>query len=223
MSAHTPEMPRRAVVRSRQRAPQWMLVVTALLAAATLGTSTLSVAAYMRLQRYVESDPRLQYLRATVQESPDDLALRLQLASVYQQTGGYELALREYRRVLERDPANLAAFHNTGLISLAQGDLKGAERAFRDVLAIEPTHAYSASALGYLLVEAGRTQEIDEVVRPAVLAQPNLADLQYLMGVASEAAGARDEALAHYTRALELLPGMTEAQDAVDRLEAQGG
>lgn len=198
-----------------------MSVTAVVLLVAIVVVGGLCALGYTRLQDALDSDPRIVMLRSAVKNNPDDVALRSQLASMYSQVGQFKLALREYDRILSDEPENLDALYNTGRIRMMRGNEGAGEDAFREVLRVAPTHAYAAAALGFYLEEEERLDEIATIVGPAAEAQPSVADLQYLMGVAFEDAGDADAAVEYYRRAVALVPDMDAAVEALNRLEAE--
>ena len=95
-----------------------------------------------------------------------------------------------------------------------------AEESFWDVLEIDPTHVLAAKALGEYYAEKGTYKSLIQAVKPAAEAHPEMADLQYLLGMAYEKLGDKALAIEYYQRAVKYAPDMTEAQEGLARLGA---
>lgn len=153
-----------------------------------------------------------------VEQDPTNMNARLSLGYAYQVDKQYDKALAQYRQVLKADPTDTAAMYNTGVIYLALSLDKQAERSLWAVLETDPHHVLAAKALGEYYASKHQYRSLVTAVRPAVQAQPEMADLQYLMGLAYENLGKTDWARARYQLALKYAPDMKEARDGLRRL-----
>jgi len=86
------------------------------------------------------------------------------------------------------------------------GDLPGAIAALRDAFAASPPTAAARIQLGTYLGEAGQTGAAIELLKQAVATEPNL-DALNALGIAYARHGRAAEALATFTRSLEIDPG----------------
>jgi len=133
------------------------------------------------------------------------------LGFLYDQVGGYEEAMRFYRKALELEP-----IHEKALYSLARryqeaGDLKAAM-----ILYSRLVHFHPRSTLGYLnmgliynaLGDADRARYFYEKV---ISIDPTNADAYFNLGYLYEAAGELREALNEYEKAVENDPRNAEA------------
>src|SRR5450759_4199183 len=122
---------------------------------------------------------------------------------------------------VKADPKNTAALYNTGLIQIQTGKGKAGENTLWAVLKIDPKHALAAKALGEYYASKKQYKSLLVAVGPVAAANPDLADLQYLLGEAYENLGQKDKALAAYNNAIQFAPDLKPARDALRRL--QGG
>ena len=95
---------------------------------------------------------------------------------------------------------------NLGNFRLAEGDVAGAERAFRDALEIDPDWIPAAANLADLLRATNRDGEGETVLRAGLARQPNAAALHYALGLWLVRQQQRDAALAELSRAASLAP-----------------
>lgn len=87
-----------------------------------------------------------------------------------------------------------------------QGDSPTAIARLEAMLARNPKHLEARTLLGEVLLSEARTPEAMAVLEPALTAPAGNARAHYLMAVAQDASGQREEALAHYQRASRLEP-----------------
>ena len=163
-------------------------------------------------------DLRIEEYETYVTDDPNNIPNRLELGFSYQQVGRYDDAIAQYDAVLAIDQRDTAALYNKGIVYVETDQLARAEETFWDVLELEPTHALAAKQLGDYYASLEQYRSLVEAVRPAAEARPEMADLQYLMGLAYENTGHPDWAAARYRMALETVPDMAEAREGLERL-----
>jgi Tfp pilus assembly protein PilF/SAM-dependent methyltransferase len=91
------------------------------------------------------------------------------------------------------------------------GQLAEAERLYRDVIAIDPSHVTSLHHLGILALQTGRPAMAVEVVGKALACDERMPECHYNMAFALRALGRLDETIAHYQRAIALKEDYPEA------------
>lgn len=202
--------------------PMWLAVLVLLL---LLGV--MAVGGYV-IRGVVAGDERelspreaeIESWRAKVRAAPQDPAAHLGLGYSYQLAGRYDKALAEYQTVLDEQPGDTAALYNRGVVYLKLDVDRKAEESFWDVLEVEPGHVLAAKALGEFYSEKRQYRSAIRAVRPAVEAHPEMADLQYLMGLSYEKLGNTGWAIERYKLALKYAPDLQLAVEGLDRLEA---
>jgi tetratricopeptide (TPR) repeat protein len=113
---------------------------------------------------------------------------------------------------VETVPANcVASLLEQGLRSQKDGDLGGAERAFRAALIQAPSNVDAAHLLGVLLHRAGRLQEAVDMLEHALALAPGQAEIHLHLGSALQARGMFAQAETSYRTAIRLRPQMTAA------------
>jgi tetratricopeptide (TPR) repeat protein len=118
---------------------------------------------------------------------------------------------------------DLAAVKAEALSRHRAGDLAGAERLYRSLLAAAPDDAEILHFLGVLLHQRGDHRAAALCMRRALAQRPDRADTHSNLGLALEALGTREMAVEHYRRALALNPGFAVAHSNLGRtLEALG-
>jgi tetratricopeptide (TPR) repeat protein len=102
-------------------------------------------------------------------------------------------------------------------------DPAGAEAAYREALARDPTHPGSHLSLGFLLHQSGRLEEAVSHYRLAADADPLDGLAAFNLGVSLEDLGRKDEAIAAYRRAIVADPELADAHYNLGRLYEEAG
>jgi tetratricopeptide (TPR) repeat protein len=107
--------------------------------------------------------------------------------------------------------------------ALEASDRRGAEAAYRQVLALDPDHADAYLNLGALLCEGRRCDEAVTLYDEALRRHPDEALLHFNRAIALEDQGRPAEALASYHASLRLAPDLADAHYNAARLHEQLG
>ena len=106
---------------------------------------------------------------------------------------------------------------------LESEDAAGAEKAYREALALAPEHAYAYLNLGAMLCETTRCEEAVELYDQAIRHCPDTPLLYFNRSIALEDQGREQEALKGYERCLELAPELADAHYNAARLHEKLG
>jgi len=87
------------------------------------------------LHRKGDSKRLIRVLRETLEQRPDDIALRLFLARKLVDEKQFDAALEEFGEVLKRDPGHADALFAQGLLALQLDDFEQAEASFKQLIA----------------------------------------------------------------------------------------
>jgi tetratricopeptide (TPR) repeat protein len=114
-------------------------------------------------------------------------------------------------------PADRERWNDYGIGLLLRGDLAGAERAFLQVVELDPSWPE-----GYVNVARARLQEGDlagaeQMLARALERSPHLAKAHYFLGVAYKERGEYDRALEHLRRAADSYPRDRVVRNAIGR------
>lgn len=137
---------------------------------------------------------------------PSDLGKRKDLGYLNFQAGRFPEAIREFERVIERDPLSVFSWHNLGLSWNLLGKTDKAAVAYREAIEADPGHAPSLSNLAVVLANAGRAGEAEQSLRQAIRAQPRYVEAYGNLGAVLVSLGRFEEAVAIYRRAVEIAP-----------------
>lgn len=200
--------------------PAWLAGLVLVLLLAVMGVGGYAIRGAVSGDRRIAdiADVDIARWSKEVRENPDDIDARVRLGYAYQQAGRLDKAVESYEYALEKQPKNTAALYNLGIVYQRLGVDDSAERLLWDVLDVAPDHALAARALGEIYAERGEYRSLLKAVRPVVEVQPQIADLQYLTGLAYEHTGHPDWAVARYRLALKYSPGFPQAREGLRRL-----
>lgn len=107
--------------------------------------------------------------------------------------------------------------------ALESSDRRGAEAAYREVLALDPAHAEAYLNLGALLCEGSRSAEAVALYDEALRHHPGEALLHFNRAIALEDQSRHADALASYNESLRLDPDLADAHYNAARLHEQRG
>lgn len=115
----------------------------------------------------------------TVREDPSS---RLALASTYVGLEQFEDAEREYQRVLDDTPRNIAALQGMAVTREKKGDLQGALDVLIKARGLEETNAVTLFNLGALYQRSGQMEAARESFEKAAYANPRSYEAQLFAG-----------------------------------------
>ncbi|HEY4691187.1 MAG TPA: tetratricopeptide repeat protein [Anaerolineae bacterium] len=103
-------------------------------------------------------DQAIAHYRNAVKANPDDLDLRLELASALIANDQAIAGRNELQRILQKDPAHVEARVHLAEVYRGQGELYAAEQVLRAALETDPQHAPARRGLVDILCERGHAQ-----------------------------------------------------------------
>ena len=104
------------------------------------------------------------------------------------------------------DPTVRERWNDYGIGLLLQGDLKGAEAAFRNVMAMDPGYADGPVNVARAQLQEGDVEGAMEMLDRALTLSPRLAKAHFFLGTSLKTVGRYDEALNHLRVAAEQYP-----------------
>jgi Flp pilus assembly protein TadD len=125
--------------------------------------------------------------------------------------------LPEVRPLME--PSVRERWNDYGIGLLLQGDLKGAETAFRNVIAMDPGYADGPVNVARAQLQEGQVEAAIPMLEAALKLSPRLAKAHYFLATALKTLGRYDEALAHLQVAAEQYPRDRVVLDEIGRVQ----
>lgn len=151
-----------------------------------------------------------------VTRHPKDKVVRLYLAQSAAAGGDYPLSIKQYRELLELEPANPLYLNNLAWVAGRVKDPAAIQYAERAV-ALAPDNPSVLDTLGVLLVEKGDTTRGIDLLRKAAALAPQRSEIRLNLAKSLIAAGQKDAAKQEL-RELEKLGDKFSAHAEVQRL-----
>lgn len=174
------------------------------------GVATHEVTAYVRMleERYEEA--AAEYL-AALELKPEMIELRARLADVLARQEKFSEAEAEFCKVLESDPDDAFALERYSRLLMVERRAEEAEKLLRDAVARRPNEAWLYLQLGTVLFHAGKDDDAVEALKKCLASAPDTVEGLYTLGLAEQRRGNEGEALKHWGRVVELVPGYIDA------------
>jgi tetratricopeptide (TPR) repeat protein len=167
--------------------------------------------------------------RKALQKEPGFLAARVNLGRAQMMLKEYDDAIRTLEMVLRADPQQTEVYTLLGNILMDRGDLKGAERRFKEGLAHRPGDTNAHNSLGLLYDRMGRDSEAIAEYEKVIAVDADYAEGYNNIGLIHRKRGEPRRAIELFRRAIEADPdfpgsynnmGLTH-QDLGERAEAR--
>ncbi|MBI3601603.1 MAG: tetratricopeptide repeat protein [Candidatus Omnitrophica bacterium] len=132
------------------------------------------------------------------------------LAFLYEQVGGYEEAIRFYKKSLELKPTYEKALYNLANRYQEMGDLKTALVLYGRLVHFHPRFALGYLNMGVVYNSLGDVDQARRLYQKTMAIDPSNAGAYFNLGYLSEAQGELKEALNYYEKAVDNDPQLAE-------------
>ncbi len=133
------------------------------------------------------------------------------LGFLYEQVGGYEQAMRYYRKALELDPKHEKTLQNVAYRLKEAGDYKNAIILYSRIVKLYPRTTKAYLNLGIIYNALGDVSRARSLYEKVIKIDPNNDQAFFNLGYLNETAGELRESLNDYERAVEINPKHSEA------------
>ena len=116
------------------------------------------------------------------------------------------------------DPLLRERWNDYGIGLLLQGDLRGAEAAFKRVTELDPKYADGWVNIARARVQEGNMIGAQEMLRKALALSPDLAKTHFFMGLTYKAQGKYDDAIQHFRNAANKYPRDRVVRNQIGRI-----
>lgn len=144
--------------------------------------------------RHGEQAAGLKLLEEWSAAHPDDAGTRMVLASALLEAGREADATVQYRRILEAQPRNAIVLNNLAW-ALRKTESKQALEYAQRARDIEPDRPEILDTLAVVLLENGKPQDAQQVIRRALKAAPDAPGVRYHAALINEALGDKQSAI----------------------------
>jgi Flp pilus assembly protein TadD len=125
--------------------------------------------------------------------------------------GKYRVAEKQYQRVLAKDPKNLDALSNLGVVYFRIGKIRSAESTLKKALAIAPNDGFVLTTLGIVHYRQSRFDDALKELRKAIQINPNSATAHNYLGITASQKGRQQEAEKEMLQAITEDPNYADA------------
>jgi Flp pilus assembly protein TadD len=125
--------------------------------------------------------------------------------------GKYRTAEKQYQTVLTKDPKNLDALSNLGVVYFRTGKIRSAESTLKKALAIAPNDDFVLTTLGIVHYRQSRFDDALKELRKAIELNPNSATAHNYLGITASQKGRQQEAEKEMLQAIAEDPNYADA------------
>ena len=125
--------------------------------------------------------------------------------------GNYRTAEKQYQTVLAKDPNNLDALSNLGVVYFRTGKIRSAESTLKKALAIAPNDDFVLTTLGIVHYRQSRFDDALKELRKAIELNPNSATAHNYLGITASQKGRQQEAEKEMLQAIAEDPNYADA------------
>lgn len=111
----------------------------------------------------------------------------------------------------------------SGLDLMRQGNFQAAQRAFRNVISVQPRNAEALRRLGTIALLEQNVSAAEDLFRRSLIVRPNDSDTHNDLGYAIQQTGRFEEALSEYEKAMDLDPSRIEYKTNYATILIRGG
>ena len=153
--------------------------------------------------------------RQSLKQDPNHLPSLYRLGVVLAQLRNYPDAIATWKRYLQATHDSAAGYSNLGFCYELANRPDEAEAAYLKGIRKDPRHVACHVNYGLMLIRRGRDdagrQQLQAVLKPA--------EVHYNVASAYESLGRKEQAKLEYRKALELDPGLTDAQVRLSEMQ----
>jgi Flp pilus assembly protein TadD len=125
--------------------------------------------------------------------------------------GKYRTAEKQYETVLAKDPKNLDALSNLGVVYFRTGKLRSAESTLKKAMALVPNDDFVLTTLGIVHYRQSRFDDALKELRKAIEINPNSATAHNYLGITASQKGRQEEAEKEMLQAIAKDPNYADA------------
>lgn len=144
--------------------------------------------------------------RIVIAHDPLNAEEHADLASVYEENGEFDIAIKEGEEALKYDPKNLKAIMALGNSHLVKKEYYKAEKYYKKALKIEPGNGDILNNMAILYMETGKLEDAEKLAAKAISSDSSHLGYFYdTLGRVYEKTGKEKEAREAFDKSRELL------------------
>jgi len=142
---------------------------------------------------------------------PNELQEIVTAARKNVEQGKYRTAEKQYQTVLAKNPRNLDALSNLGVVYFRTGKIRSAESTLKKALTIAPNDDFVLTTLGIVHYRQSRFDEALKELRKAIEINPSSATAHNYLGITASQKGRQEEAEKEMLQAIAKDPNYADA------------
>jgi tetratricopeptide (TPR) repeat protein len=125
--------------------------------------------------------------------------------------GKFRTAEKQYQQILTKDPNNLDALSNLGVVYFRLGKIRSAESTLKKAVAVAPNDDFVLTTLGIVHYRQSRFDDALRELRKAIEINPNSATAHNYLGITASQKGRQQEAEKEMLQAITKDPNYADA------------
>jgi Tfp pilus assembly protein PilF len=142
---------------------------------------------------------------------PNELQELVRAAQKNVERGKYRTAEKQYQTILAKDPKNLDALSNLGVVYFRSGKIRSAESTLKEALAIAPNDDFVLTTLAIVHYRQSRFDDALKELKKAIEINPNSATAHNYLGITASQKGRQQEAEKEMLQAIAKDPNYADA------------
>jgi tetratricopeptide (TPR) repeat protein len=165
-----------------------------------------------------KTDAAINTIQAGLQQDPKNFVLRLNLAGLLESKADYEAAITEYEAMLKDQPGSMIVANNlASLLADHRTDKASLDRANTLATFLKNSGVPQfRDTLGWVAYQRGDYAAASSLLEAAVAELPNVALVQFHLGMTYLATGQQAKASKHFEKAQSLAPNDNELKKKID-------
>ncbi len=148
---------------------------------------------------------------AAAKALPNELQEVARTARKNVERGKFRTAEKQYQQILTKDPNNLDALSNLGVVYFRIGKIRSAESTLKKAVAIAPNDDFVLTTLGIVHYRQSRFDDALTELRKAIEINPNSATAHNYLGITASQKGRQQEAEKEMLQAITKDPNYADA------------
>ncbi len=173
---------------------------------------------YFRLKKYTDAEASF---KMAINLLPDSAEFHDKLAFTYLHQKRYNLAIKEYKKVLEIDTNYINAYKNIGGIYEKLGNIEEAINNYKKVVKIDPQDIEIHNTLARVYYNKGMLNKVIEECKEIIIIAPDNINAYEDLGSIYYQRGMYPQAVAVFNYLLKLNPNNTYAQQMIQTINAR--
>lgn len=164
-----------------------------------------------------------EILKGIIIKAPEEMTFRYYLGLAYEESGKYDQAIIEYKKIMAAQPGNIKPYLNLGYLYTEMELYDEAEEVYSALLEVAEPMAEYYVYLGRVHILRNDYKAAEDVMEKGLSKFADSDDLHFNMAVLLEREDRFDDMVFHLKRAIDLNPGHADAMNFLGYSYAEKG